>query len=299
MEKDKEIDDKFIELICELANLIFNQPKCPIFHYTSAAGLSGILKTKTLFFTRWDFLNDSSENLHIHEIIEECIATSPYDEEFRSIIQEANVQTKKQKLEKTADDNFLPSTLYIASFSSNSDALNMWTHYTKSGASDGYCIEFTPNSIFEDNTKGIIIREVVYKPEEKKKTINNLLIKAYDFYRAQKGDPEKEKTAEQYLQSYIKYTVNFIGCFFKHSAFETEKEIRAALFQSDIQPEYRFSRGLIIPYVAINFGQESVKSVRVSPTLPFREAHSGLMALQQILKYNFPVYQSKIPFRNI
>lgn len=308
MEDEEEIKktvDKFLDIIKEIQNFISEKPTCPIFHYTSAAGLSGILKTQTIFFTRWDFLNDSSENLHIHEIIEKCIEKFSADKKFYTLIKTINSQIREHKLGKSLDEHARLFTLYIASFSSNKDALNMWTYYTKSDSSDGYCLEFTSDSLFKKHSDAVTIREVVYAPDKKKKIVNDLLSKAYNFYSELKSDPKNAHNVEQYIKAYIKYTADYVGCFFKNSAFAVEKEIRAALFlhtdieKSDIKPEHRISRGLIIPYAALPFEKNDVKSARISPTLPFREAHSGLMALQQILKYNFPIYPSKIPFRNI
>lgn len=308
MEDEKDTEktvDKFLDIIKEIQNFISEKPTCPIFHYTSAAGLSGILKTKTIFFTRWDFLNDSSENLHIHGIIEKCIEQFSDDKKFYTLIKNINKQIRDHKLGKSPDTHARQFTLYIASFSSNKDALNMWTYYTKSDASDGYCLEFSPDFLFKKHSDAVTIREVVYSPDKKKKIVNNLLSKAYNFYTELKSDPKKAKKVEQYIQSYIRIAADYVGCFFKNSAFAVEKEIRAALFlhtdieESDIKPEHRISRGLIIPYAALPFEKEDVKSARISPTLSFREAHSGLMALQQILEYNFPVNKSRIPFRNI
>ena len=36
-------------------------PSCPVFHYTNAAGLKGILETKRIFATHVRYLNDLSE----------------------------------------------------------------------------------------------------------------------------------------------------------------------------------------------------------------------------------------------
>lgn len=303
MENDKEIGDKFLELICEIANLVSTQPKCPIFHYTSAAGLSGILKTNTLFFTRWDFLNDSSEYLQVHELVAKGIDAYKDEKEFYSIIKASNESARAEK--SLLISNGSPLDLYIASFSANKDALNMWTYYSKSNRTDGYCIQFNPQKLISDIGSNIAIREVIYSPVLKTNLINDLLKRIFKFYLNLKNNSKLAPLSELYLSNYVSLMTTYIGCFIKHSSFANENEIRAALFvkRSDNHAEYNFksriSQGIIIPYTEVEFKKEDIQSVTISPTLPKQESAAGVVFLRDQLGYNFTIEHSEIPFRNI
>lgn len=303
MEVDKEITDKFLELVDEIPNFLFTPPAHSIFHYTSAAGLSGILKTNTLFFTRWDFLNDSSEYLQVHELLEKSINAYKNEKEFYSIIKASNESARAQK--SLPHSNGSPLDLYIASFSADKDALNMWTYYSKSNKSDGYCIQFNPQKLVSDIGPNIAIREVIYSPVLKINLLNDLLKRVFNFYLNLKNNSELAPLSELYLSSYVRLMTTYIGCFIKHSSFANEKEIRAALFvkRSDDHAEYNFksriSQGIIIPYTEVEFKKEDIQSVTISPTLPKQESAAGIAFLRDQLGYKFRIEHSAIPLRNI
>ena len=88
-----------------------------IYHYTSAAGMLGILTKKKLWFTRWDSLNDASENLIVHDCIEEALKKYAHEPKFVDYVREINNIKREAKKKGNIDRD-----LYLASFSSNADS---------------------------------------------------------------------------------------------------------------------------------------------------------------------------------
>lgn len=295
---------KYQEILEYIPSFISERPNQPIYHYTSAQGLAGILQSQRIWFTRWDCLNDSSEYLQIHDIINNCIKKYRHSHNFYRTIYEWNELNRTEKQKMFYDDE--NHDLYIASFSESNDALNMWTYYTKSNKSDGYCIGFKPERLFSDKNVDLSIHKVFYDSCEKSEIISKIIDKLYNFYCLAKNQQDTEPAFYQfYISNYINVACAYIGCFFKHSAFSVENEIRAALFfrknesNTPLEKKTRISQGVIIPYTELLFQKEDIESVTISPTLPRHEAESGLSFLQQQLGYNFTIKHSTIPFRNI
>lgn len=303
-EVEKTIVGEYNKILGEIKSLISARPTHTIYHYTSAQGLEGILRHSNIWFTRWDCLNDSSEYLQIHDIIRECIEQYRNTPPFYEAVKNWNELSRKEKQEQFYKEPYLD--LYIASFSSKGDALNMWTYYTKSGSSDGYCVGVNSMNIFKDKKVDLSIHQVIYNDSEKRKIIMGILDKIFQFYNFIKHQPSPAPLiAGLYVSDYINIACSYIGCFFKHSSFAVENEIRASLFIRDedgykeLEKKHRVSHGIIIPYTELHFHKEDIKSVTISPTLPQHEAESGLRFLQHQLGYNFTIKHSTIPFRNI
>ncbi len=92
----------------------------PIFHYTDAGGLIGILKTKCLYATHADFLNDSTECRLLKTIL-----TRQWTEEFEVALKKAPEIKALQKTPEQLVDavfNALLTTIertspfYVSSF---------------------------------------------------------------------------------------------------------------------------------------------------------------------------------------
>lgn len=299
-----DIIAKYQEILAYIPTIISKRPHQTIYHYTSAQGLAGILQSQKIWLTRWDCLNDSSEYLQIHDTIKRCIKKYRHAHDFYKTIEEWNELSRIEKQKKFYDeDNY---DLYIASFSDNNDALNMWTYYTKSSKSDGYCIGFKPQNIFSDKVLDLSIHKVFYRQSEKNQIVKKLLDKLYDFYCFAQSRPSVQPFHYQYfISNYINVASAYIGCFFKHSSFAVENEIRAALFirqtkdNTPLTKKSRISQGIIIPYTELLFQKEDIESITVSPTLPKLEATAGLQFLRDQLGYKFRIEHSAIPLRNI
>lgn len=285
----------------ELADIVnsFSKNNEPpiIYHYTSAAGLLSILKDSKLWFTRWDSLNDASENLIVHDCINEALDKYTQEHQFVKYIKEINNNQRKFKKE-----GYIDSDLYLASFSANSDSLAMWNCYSKNSRSDGYSIGFDNPNLFSNYP--VILSKVIYDKEEQMKVVRNVLDRLFRIYDSYIKNQDTSTDTYREVGEAFDFVFEDIGIFFKHSAFEVEKEVRVSIRKSDVDEKsivhkIRESGALLIPYLEIPFDKALVKSVTISPTLADRPVRPGLQALKSKLEMEFDIIQSKIPFRHI
>lgn len=270
-----------------------------IYHYTSTAGLQGILTNKKLWFTRWDSLNDTSENLIVHDCIEEALNKYAHEPQFVAYVREINNVHRECKKEGYIDRN-----LFLASFSSNADSLALWNCYCKEARCDGYCIGFDNPNLFRDYP--VILAKVLYDKEEQMHVVNQVLKRLFQIYDSFIKNRDTSPDTYKIIGESFDFVFEDIGIFFKHSAFKGEEEVRASIRKHDeveklksIVPQIRESDALLIPYIEIPFDKAHVKSVTISPTLADRPIHPDLLALKTKLDMEFDIFKSKIPYRHV
>lgn len=267
-------------------------------HYTSASSLKSILESKTLHFTKWNFLNDESEMIHIHDVVKKCIKLGSYSRKFNNLVLSIN-----QTAEELMTDYSYPleDDYYILSLSSNPDSLPMWSYYTKSQYNDGYNIDFGANKLLTslktntDGIKNIKIIRLRYDDIEKEQCINSILDELYELYCSLDGYKETENDVAMLL----KFSLNILARYFKHKSFEHEMEYRILVLANKTKEKTREKNGLFIPYIELSFDKDCVKGVNISPTLSKRNAQVGLEAFLKNNGYSCEIKQSNIPFRNI
>lgn len=272
-----------------------------IYHYTSSAGLESILRNRTIRFTRWNFLNDTSEYLHIHDIIKRCLIKLEAPDDFKRIIDERNTFLKESK----NDDVFYcaDNEVFIASFSKSPDNLALWQGYSKSARTDGYCIGFDYHNLFQGQKLDIMLAPVIYKDEEKENMITTFLRALYNIYNAMSTNPNLKHDLDYIIRHTFDEPITYLGCLLKHHAFEHEDELRAALIHrkggvyEPLTVKIRNSNGLFVSFLELPFEHNDVKSVTASPTLDKRPAVAGLDALKKSLNYNFLSLASQTPYR--
>lgn len=287
----------------ELANIVngFIQNVEPpiIYHYTSAAGLFGILSNHKLWFTRWDSLNDTSENLIVHDCIEEALNNYVQESEFVEYVRGINNRKREFK-----EKGYIDEDLYLASFSSNADSLALWNCYSKDVLGDGYCIGFDNPNLFSDYP--VILAKVLYDKEEQMNVVHEVLCRLRQIYESFIKNKETSPDTYRIIGETFDFVFEDIGIFFKHSAFKGEEEVRVSVRKYDkveklksIVPQKRASGALLIPYLEIPFDKALVKSVTISPTLADRPVRPDLLALKSKLGMGFDILQSEIPYRHV
>ena len=285
----------------KIRDLLSESAPSRIFHYTSAVGLRSILESSVLWFTKWNCLNDTSEYKIVHSLIEDCLLEFEEDNDFVNLIKDYNsfeLATKNNGVRWNLEHN-----IFILSFSSARDRLNMWNYYTKSTESDGYSIQFdnfpfTPN----DENHLINISSVIYNENRQKEIVRELLQELYNSYKNEelsKGGYDERDMIMAHLYDSV---VSNIGCLLKHPAFKDEEEVRAILHLkqgSEKKIQYRTSKGIIVPYVAVSFDRNSISDVMLSPSLTNKNAIMGIRDFRNNQKCLFSISQSNIPFRNV
>lgn len=274
-----------------------------VYHYTNAEGLNGILQSQEIRLTRWDSLNDISEHAYIHDVIRECIQEIEIDETFKTNVRALNqmILSFKNPLSCIQTDK----NMYVASFSKNDDSLPLWTYYTKSVQSSGYCIGFNSNA-FSFKGKSLSMHGVIYNRRDQKQLINEFLHQLLAIYNSNPGLFNERGEIAMSIKWFFADFVSCVGCLFKHPSFEHEEEIRVIARINAKQAidekwiKIRCSNGILIPYIAMTFEQSGVTSVKSSPTLDAAAAYNGIRTAQTLYKYpRFSIEHSTLPLRNI
>src|SRR5690606_36357166 len=110
-------------------------PTGPLFHYTTAQGLAGILKEKAIWATHYRYLNDRVE-LELAEMLiteEARRLANEYEPESEEslFLQDFADAHERDSLTNVAD-------VYLASFSERGDLLSQWRGYGDDGR--GYSV---------------------------------------------------------------------------------------------------------------------------------------------------------------
>lgn len=305
-----------------------------VWHYTTGAGLAGLVEGRVLWASAMAFMNDVDEVHTGLEVFKKLLATDPsaVDERIRGDF-DAMVRDAL-----TID----PYRRYIACASQQPDSLTMWRNYT---AEVGYAValdgtkpflmrrqrQFTESmiaalGIHDDNSKQRLRDDsdagspefawtpVVYKPEAQHKAAWALLhdIEAAAVARLEGRHIEKHEL-------YAMLDAAMAVPTFKNPAFEDEAETRivcnAGAHVDRMYLKHRPGKYGMIPYVELGLpidprqelvdgpeqmGELPIKGVIIGPTRYQDAACMGVRALLRSHGYNesIPVIASRIPFRS-
>ena len=290
-----------------------------IYHYTSPGGLLGILKKThpiTLFFTRYDSLNDIKERQDIldslaaycrkkqaegafsPEFFRDVLAVKPSDNVWIS-------HDEKETANGSEAFQNIPCDTYLCCFSEVPDHLPMWNYYTKTTRCEGYCIGFDREMLVHREAVGkgysLQLKKVIYDDAEKTAFFDSFLPQLFPLY--QEGVEEEQKAILQMVQTVLS-DFQFV---FKNESFRHENEVRGILqlpkggfSAGNDLPEVNFrnSNGYIVPYVEYSVDKHAVQQVVVGPLLDQEIAVRNLNEMLLINGYrDVDVLESKVPIR--
>lgn len=234
-----------------------------IYHYTSIETMENILKTSSLRFTNINDLNDECEFTFLFTILHDRISfyRLKYDKEFCDNLLDVclkycdeNCYYVGERVKKDIERDY-----YISSFSHADDNLPLWTLYTKEknfiGCNFGVdrqsfkTIEYTNGPVWMGN--------VIYSEKEQIRILDELIASWYNYYEKVKFD--------NYFKGDIHDALYQYALFFKHPAFEHEKEFRFIYHPANNNEFNIFNEKR---YIDIKFNLiDEIKSVKLSPTL--------------------------------
>ncbi len=296
----------------EIANLAFKPAveslPATLFHYTSSAGLLGIVGSGELWATHAAHLNDSSEVTFAEERLRECLASTKPG---------PGLETRfLEKLAWGTSADFTMTTLfdvYAASFCESDDLLSMWRGY----GSEGYAVGFSTSSLATAAADGFEsqpswLARVLYEPSDQRAFLTNLIngtlavAKAVPGHIAREGLAISEDDALDILMgNFLSSVVPFL-CFIKHPGFREERECRVVQVGWTIAnyPEgihLRAGPAGLVPYVRLHprgASRFELTSVRVGPSgAPEIAKRAAERLLGRHGETNCPVTVSTIPLR--
>ena len=300
------------------------------YHYTTPEGLMGILKTRTLYFTDSQFLNDRNERININEELSEFWnkCSQNYDKQFVSLIRKIRNDSYEDYAYSymESDRNWYSgekcSRYFIFSTSFDKDSISMWKYYAKANTYDGYCIGLASYALVDewiDRETGVAVESgaVLYSSADKQDAIRKAVDDLYLVWCSYKiSDELNEKICNDF-----KSWISIASLFFKNSCFESEQEYRFVAIVpkdslNDLYFEYdnvkykmydfRTVNGVLTPFIRMPFNSYNVDdcwalySIGICPCLNADLKILGLNNYIESLDYKMAwldIYTSQIPLR--
>lgn len=285
-----------------------------IFHYTDAAGLDGILKTRTIWASSINYLNDSKEIYYARDLVRNYVNAN-YDSEVNRLLIELAIGHIFPEL----GGDLFHAQIYVTSFSAKCDDLSQWRAYA---SKHGYCIGFAPSMLTEHaKQQGFSLEKVCYKKEDQEvliKPIADSYLSASRELSLSAGQlqsltgrwPWKDHEQLMELANNFRDSLLPVAPLLKDRSFSEEEEWRL-VSQQNIKQEFevRITDNGIVPYTVISLlnkdndiGESVDIGVRVIVTGPSPRMNlNHISSLFVVSKYNVSCGSYTItttPYRN-
>lgn len=273
----------------------------PLFHYTDAKGMLGIVDTRELWFTNVLHLNDPREfdyGLSIaRDYLEECEARSPFSQHICSMIREG-----------LADSNFAQAFgFYVFSLSPDPDELGQWRAYGDSGR--GFAVGFSaewfhPKPKSMELVDPIFVAPVAYGRDatlqRHREAIDHVLQVGEAAIKKVSHDTHR-KDFIVHLASLLSTELIFNSLISKDEAYGSEREVRlikvAPAIPGQRKIKFRASGSKVVPYTIYAMVEEfPLCRIMAGPTADAVSVE-GVRLLLRERGIAADCVQSKISFR--
>lgn len=230
---------------------IEDRPPPILYHYTSAAGLLGIIENRQVWLSDSSYLNDRSELKHADQLLSNIIAGIG-----RDVDSDAKTGACISKIQDWISNNRFVCP-FVMSLSEEGDLLSQWRAYCPQ--SGGFSIGFRSNfNKWIDAPFSHVLRPCVYDGDYQRK-----ILAYYVRLEIPIGTSEPSFTGFEIFYRVVRPVL-------KHPSFEEEKEWR--LLSMDDQSlfegiQFRASGNLIVPYFPAKFSGSKlpIEEVIVGP----------------------------------
>ena len=310
---DKRLEKKIFETLLASKRVLHSDDNIHwpelIWHYTNASALEAILNSKTMYATKYDYLNDPSENKlfgmiakriakkklkDLPKITDDYVLKTPdeYKAAFWHIIIEQ-------------DEFFLVHPICVTCFSFSGDLLSQWRAYADNcrGYALGLDILFLQkHSLTEDFPFRLI--KVEYDPKKQFRLVETILDSVIN-EAAQilsEADEENEEKILTYMVRFIQRIVAEFSPMVKHPAYSDEREWRLISFRNDL--DVRISNGNFIKFTKINLlnkkNEIPFREIKIGPANSMKiEKEALILFLKKYgLENQVKISESKIPIKN-
>jgi hypothetical protein len=288
----------------------------PLYHYTSAAGLRGIIEGGQLWFTSIFHLNDPSEFTHgLTLALDELGAVARSAQGKVAPIIRHFCQVTAVTLRKP-----LPHGFYVASFSSDADELSQWRAYGDDGK--GFAIGFGPE-IFKPSEDGVekatvkpieamVVGKVIYETHVAAaghKAAIQQTVKIIEESIANKVVTSEEETTELLKALSVALSIPFIwgAATTKNAAYKAEQETRMLIINTAklLAPfvDTRVRGSDLVPYIPyqLGFGEtRGINNIVIGPSADVRTSDAvGSLLARRGISDKVDVRRSFIPYRSV
>jgi len=242
-------------------NLYSDIPKETLYHYTTFAGLVGIVGSQVLWASDIRYMNDSAELKHTADLIRLEIM-----QRITSGHEKPNLLNKF--LEWVTHRMTSGHMLFAASFRSNGNLLSQWRGYSKLGK--GVSLGFNPDYILEcANKQSFQIGKCIYDSEDQHRLIRQVVdvVEALAQSHGKITEASEKYTVQSFHGVFEKIESDLfrIAAILKHPSFQEEEEWRIvspALTDYVASPVlFREGTSMLVPYVEFNLLQDKDKPI--------------------------------------
>jgi hypothetical protein len=239
-------------------------PDC-IYHYTNDAGLRGILESGKFWLTDIRSLNDPSELKHgfkiaISELKKMVEGGSPASESFANDLKFVSKQIRR------STDLFRAADFFVCSFSLSDNDLGQWRAYADDGR--GFALEFETAALETESAPDSF--DLTYDDEKLAAIDRQIIAKILPFTQI-------PNFKDAFSVEFMTYATN-AAIYFKHTAYENEKEYRfLETFSVDAKPkvELRYRPYSVIRYRTFDWrsvAPGALKRILIGPAANKSEA---------------------------
>lgn len=251
-------------------------PEGLVYHYTTQAGLMGILDSKTLWASNLRHLNDRREFTFAMSVAERVLAGLDTDR-YPTLIDYLMGQIRREGFDDTRT--------FVASFSERPDQLSQWRSY---GGGGGFCLAFeAPQLEMEEAHYGRWGR-CEYALPGQEELIREVLEPLSLPTRSQMADvvfedlPEWRMESDQFLSEGLYMDIEYYAPLIKHPGFVEEAEWRIIAQPLDYPVEgakWRAGPFSPTPYLEVSGVIAALREVIVGPNPEPRATEAAVLAL--------------------
>jgi hypothetical protein len=262
-----------------------------LFHYTSAAGLLGIIQSKTIWSTNIRYLNDTKEYGLALETTQAVLEHRM--KRARRDFERALIKVMIEGLEPAEGVD-----IFVSSFSQQGDQLSQWRGYCPSGG--GYSIGFKTDLLIKstEGNKLQFLASCVYDEIKQSELIEEVIAEVARFgYQFDSEHPDQQDRLFREAFKLFERLVPLLGPVIKHRTFDEESEwrlISPAESLGPMTPELRPGRSMLVPYIEHRLASDDERldlaEIIVGPT-PHPE-----LAKKSVFVGN--ISESEIPYRD-
>ncbi|MGF7110353.1 DUF2971 domain-containing protein [Treponema pedis] len=256
-----------------------------VYHYTTGAGLKGIIKSHELWLSQREYMNDVKEYEYAKEIITKIL--------------QKRFQNEKESILKKYDITFEKfSSQFIFSTSTEEDLISMWSYYSQS--EDSYCIRFSRKKLIKyfgqlTGWDKYYYGSLFYKEEEIEKFIFDVFNK--DMFTNIFESLEADISDDQFYQANIRTAIKYIFSLIKQFGHYSEKEYRFSIEEKDIEKiDFETKRGLLVPTLKLKLEKElPIDTIYIGPNCNENQFEIMKHSLEQLLESgNYKIDKIKI-----
>ena len=254
-----------------LNDVLSRKPERPLYHYTTQAGLLGIIKDRQIWATHTQYLNDRREFLHAVDLVRG---------EIQRLLDEQSTGPGKASATRTEALNRMRDAVSLSpehinvcvcSFSEDSDSLSQWRAY---GGSAGFAIGFSGEVLGAAVEKqGFFLAQCIYDPATQLNIVRALVEEVLDGHLSKtpvSEDPEADEVFWKTGGNLLPYLYRYAPIL-KDQSFEEEREWRIISRPISAHSlDYREGRSLIVPYYRLPLWEDGQKTeiheIIVGPT---------------------------------